>query len=151
MTDFGKLYADEAHKKKVLLEVLSERDAEIERLRREVDLRMAQLDTHVQANIRLDRELAEARGLLIQADQTISELAEQQAMPDQFYMQTLDRIDAFLTTPDQPPAAQEWDESKCTCVYATAENTASVRKGYEMGGYVKETCAYCASFKSSDD
>lgn len=32
---------------------------------------------------------------------------------------------------------------KCTCVYATSRNTASVRKGYEMGGYVKELCDTC--------
>lgn len=32
---------------------------------------------------------------------------------------------------------------KCQCVYATSENTGSVRKGYEMGGYVKEFCAAC--------
>lgn len=31
-------------------------------------------------------------------------------------------------------------KQKCTCVYATAENTEAVRKGYEMGGYVKEFC-----------
>lgn len=41
--------------------------------------------------------------------------------------------------------ATDWDESKCSCVYATAENTESVRKGFEVGGYVKETCIYCAT------
>lgn len=30
---------------------------------------------------------------------------------------------------------------KCGCVYATAQNTETVRKGLEMGGYVKEFCA----------
>lgn len=29
---------------------------------------------------------------------------------------------------------------KCGCVIATTKNTASVRKGYECGGYVKEFC-----------
>lgn len=31
----------------------------------------------------------------------------------------------------------------CTCVYATAANTPSVRDGVEMGGYLKEECAAC--------
>lgn len=31
----------------------------------------------------------------------------------------------------------------CTCVYATSKNTESVRKGYEMGGYIKQECAAC--------
>lgn len=29
---------------------------------------------------------------------------------------------------------------KCGCVIATSKNTASVRKGFEMGGYVKKWC-----------
>lgn len=29
---------------------------------------------------------------------------------------------------------------KCGCVVATSKNTASVRKGFEMGGYVKDWC-----------
>ena len=32
---------------------------------------------------------------------------------------------------------------KCTCVYATAKNTDSVRKGFEMGGYLKHECDAC--------
>jgi len=35
------------------------------------------------------------------------------------------------------------DKSKCTCVYATAANTRSVRLGYEMGGYLKKECDHC--------
>lgn len=31
----------------------------------------------------------------------------------------------------------------CKCVYATAENTPSVRTGHEMGGYLKEECDEC--------
>lgn len=31
----------------------------------------------------------------------------------------------------------------CTCVYATSENTESVRKGFEVGGYLKEECPEC--------
>lgn len=54
------------------------------------------------------------------------------------------RLWCMIVVPaDQPAAVPEWDESKCTCVYATAQNTESVRKGYEMGGYVKEVCDYC--------
>lgn len=30
---------------------------------------------------------------------------------------------------------------KCGCVYADSNNTSSVRKGYEMGGYLKTPCA----------
>ena len=33
--------------------------------------------------------------------------------------------------------------TKCTCVYATAENTAAVRQGFEAGGYLKHKCAAC--------
>jgi hypothetical protein len=33
--------------------------------------------------------------------------------------------------------------SECKCVYATAENTASVRSGFEAGGYLKEECEAC--------
>jgi hypothetical protein len=29
---------------------------------------------------------------------------------------------------------------KCGCVYADSNNTSSVRKGYEMGGYLKTPC-----------
>lgn len=29
---------------------------------------------------------------------------------------------------------------KCGCIYATSANTDSVRKGFEMGGYIKEPC-----------
>ncbi|MDT4837740.1 hypothetical protein FQZ97_714800 [compost metagenome] len=32
---------------------------------------------------------------------------------------------------------------KCTCVYATSANTASVRSGHEMGGYLKKECEVC--------
>lgn len=35
-------------------------------------------------------------------------------------------------------------EDVCRCVYATAKNTPSVRKGYGMGGYLKSECAACA-------
>ena len=37
----------------------------------------------------------------------------------------------------------------CKCVYATAANTESVRKGYEMGGYLKEECEVCKGFRAS--
>lgn len=37
------------------------------------------------------------------------------------------------------------EELKCTCVYATSANTESVRKGYEMGGYLKAECEACKS------
>lgn len=30
--------------------------------------------------------------------------------------------------------------AKCGCIYATAQNTPTVRAGYEMGGYLKEPC-----------
>lgn len=30
---------------------------------------------------------------------------------------------------------------KCGCVVADSRNTAAVRKGFEMGGYVKHFCA----------
>lgn len=30
---------------------------------------------------------------------------------------------------------------KCGCVMATSKNTDSVRKGFELGGYVKQFCA----------
>lgn len=36
-------------------------------------------------------------------------------------------------------------QQKCSCVYATARNTPAVKAGYEMGGYVKNVCAYCQS------
>lgn len=39
--------------------------------------------------------------------------------------------------------------SACTCVYATAANTESVRKGYVMGGYVKEECAACKAIDAA--
>lgn len=39
--------------------------------------------------------------------------------------------------------------SKCTCVYATASNTESVRLGYEMGGYLKHECEACKSDRQS--
>lgn len=41
----------------------------------------------------------------------------------------------------------------CTCVYATAENSESVRKGYEMGGYLKQQCDECllAEAKALDE
>jgi hypothetical protein len=32
---------------------------------------------------------------------------------------------------------------KCNCVYATSKNTASVRSGHEMGGYLKVECDAC--------
>jgi hypothetical protein len=31
----------------------------------------------------------------------------------------------------------------CHCIYATAQNTASVRSGHEMGGYLKRECNPC--------
>jgi hypothetical protein len=34
-------------------------------------------------------------------------------------------------------------QQACTCVYATSDNTDSVRKGYEMGGYLKQECDAC--------
>lgn len=37
--------------------------------------------------------------------------------------------------------------NSCTCVYATARNTASVRHGAEMGGYVKQMCEHCTAQK----
>lgn len=40
------------------------------------------------------------------------------------------------------------NENGCTCKYATAENTASVRNGYEMGGYVTELCDYCKKWEA---
>lgn len=30
--------------------------------------------------------------------------------------------------------------AQCGCIYATSQNTKSVRDGYEMGGYVKTFC-----------
>lgn len=44
-----------------------------------------------------------------------------------------------MTTPDQTAERQ----GRCECVYATAENTASVRMGYDVGGYVKKECEHC--------
>jgi hypothetical protein len=40
---------------------------------------------------------------------------------------------------------------KCSCVYATTENTESVRKGYEMGGYLKEQCETCKAKDAQDE
>lgn len=40
----------------------------------------------------------------------------------------------------QQPAERESGKKACGCIYATSANTASVRKGYEMGGYVKQFC-----------
>ncbi len=39
------------------------------------------------------------------------------------------------------------DAVKCTCVYATSDNTPAVRSGHEMGGYLKEECLYCRERK----
>lgn len=43
------------------------------------------------------------------------------------------------------PPDEDFDDSEepCSCVYATSENTESVRKGFEMGGYLKVECDYC--------
>lgn len=40
----------------------------------------------------------------------------------------------------QQPAERESGKKACGCIYATSANTESVRKGYEMGGYVKQFC-----------
>lgn len=32
---------------------------------------------------------------------------------------------------------------KCTCIYATSKNCSAVRKGYVMGGSVREKCDNC--------
>lgn len=32
---------------------------------------------------------------------------------------------------------------ECACVYATAKNTAAVRNGFEIGGYLKAECEAC--------
>ena len=36
-------------------------------------------------------------------------------------------------------------DGECKCVLATDKNTIGVRKGYELGGYVKERCSACAA------
>lgn len=43
----------------------------------------------------------------------------------------------------QQAAAKAPAAPACTCIYATSVNTESVRKGYEMGGYLKEECDAC--------
>lgn len=43
------------------------------------------------------------------------------------------------------PIAAAASAARCACVYATSANTESVRKGYEMGGYLKEECSACKS------
>lgn len=47
------------------------------------------------------------------------------------------------------PPAPEQQPHECTCVYATAKNTAAVRNGSEMGGYLKAECAACQQRRQS--
>lgn len=42
-----------------------------------------------------------------------------------------------------PPASERQQAAGCKCVYATAKNTAAVRNGSEMGGYLKAECEAC--------
>ncbi len=46
------------------------------------------------------------------------------------------------------PLASEQQAHECTCVYATAKNTAAVRNGSEMGGYLKTECEACRQRRS---
>jgi hypothetical protein len=52
-------------------------------------------------------------------------------------------VEEYRAEQSTPETRSERDKSKCTCVYATAENTPSVASQHELGGYVKEMCAYC--------
>jgi hypothetical protein len=45
-----------------------------------------------------------------------------------------------MTDPDLPSKLRP---VKCTCVYATSENSEDVRRGFAMGGYIKEECQAC--------
>ncbi|MCO7556145.1 hypothetical protein [Metapseudomonas otitidis] len=47
------------------------------------------------------------------------------------------------------PPAPEQQPHECTCVYATAKNTAAVRNGSEMGGYLKAECVACQQRRQS--
>lgn len=38
---------------------------------------------------------------------------------------------------------------RCACVYATEKNTASVRSGFEMGGYILHECDECQAHSVS--
>ncbi|MWK59859.1 hypothetical protein GO594_28075, partial [Pseudomonas otitidis] len=53
----------------------------------------------------------------------------------------------LAAAPTQP--APEQQPHECTCVYATAANTAAVRNGSEMGGYLKAECAACQQRRQS--
>lgn len=72
---------------------------------------------------------------------------------------TLTELQVALSAPVQqqePVAAQHKEinmSEHCTCKIANAHNTAAVRKGYEMGGYVLEKCSAClaAAPQSRDD
>jgi hypothetical protein len=37
---------------------------------------------------------------------------------------------------------------KCKCVYATSRNSAAVRSGHEMGGYLLIECEACAKSRA---
>lgn len=39
----------------------------------------------------------------------------------------------------------------CSCIYATAKNSLSVRSGHEMGGYLMEECAECKAEREKLD
>ena len=40
---------------------------------------------------------------------------------------------------------------KCGCIYADRYNTEAVRKGYEMGGYLKKACQKHGKVKGEDE
>lgn len=48
-----------------------------------------------------------------------------------------------------PPASERQQAAGCKCVYATAKNTAAVRNGSEMGGYLKAECVACQQRRQS--
>jgi hypothetical protein len=51
------------------------------------------------------------------------------------------RLEYAYAHPPTPASAAV--REACSCVYATNKNTASVRAGHEMGGYIKEECTAC--------
>lgn len=52
-------------------------------------------------------------------------------------------LNRVFDRPEEAPTVKA-EQAQCSCVYATSENTPSVRKGYEVGGYLKEECQACA-------
>ncbi|OEC59482.1 hypothetical protein [Pseudomonas sp. ENNP23] len=64
------------------------------------------------------------------------------------HARVIEQYDAMLAEAPTPPASEQ-QPHECTCVYATAKNTAAVRNGSEMGGYLKAECVACQQRRQS--